>query len=181
MKRYWKDIAVNVQLKNSGQNHGYLNATFIDPESGKVLAFLAGMGHVVAPIDLSNWELESVQLSTPNALVVPSELVRLEQFGLRHCMLNLKPVHAKDGKHLGRVTDYQLDLTDDQLLQIEVTKGLLFTNKRLVSWEHIDHITESAIHLKTDGGTKQSSRSFMGWLRKLLFKDSKKQTAAAPV
>lgn len=174
MKKAWSEI-LGLPVVGTSNNHpfGQLNGVFIHPETGQVLAFMVGLTKVLSPQDIQKWEKTSVRLKSLDALVSPQEILRLNQFGVKRCLINQKRVRSKRGKYMGRVSDLIIDTSVDSLLQIEVSKGFLWWRwtKRVIGFEHIQEITDSTVILAVEPEDTASVKA--------LTKTTDKKTAAA--
>lgn len=127
-------------------------ATFFNPENGQVLAFLVGLGRVLTPSDVIKWDKDGIQVNSSEAFISPTDILRLQEYGFKTCLLQSKKVISKSGKSLGRVRDFTVDTSVSQLLKIHVAKGFLFWtwSARSFSFEDISQITDKHVQLRLE-------------------------------
>lgn len=162
MKRHWSTIAGLPVLAHEGERQlGRLRGVFVHPETGQILAFLVGLFKVITPRDVRQWENDCVWVNDPEDLLSPSEVLRLEEFGLRRTLLNGKKVLTRSGKRLGTLYDFSFDPATDRLATLDVARRFLFWewDYRTFDAKDIQEITASAIVLNADNMQKQKERA----------------------
>ena len=153
MKRQWSAITGSpITTSENGKVLGRLNGVFMNPETGQIIAFLAGLAHVISPIDIEQWQNDYIQIKDKDALVTPEDILRIQEFGLRRTFLNTKTVRSKSGKRLGKVHDFTIETRLDSIISIDVSRVFLWWewNKRTYSYMDISEVTESAIILRLE-------------------------------
>jgi sporulation protein YlmC with PRC-barrel domain len=149
---HWKEFQAKPVLVEERDNKpiGQLSACFINPETGKVIAYLAGFVRVLSPVDILKVTKEAIHVRSLDVFVIPNELVRLQNFGLRHCLINKKRVKSKKGKSYGRVRDFDINSLSGRITKIHVSKKFLTLEwaKRSLSWRDIHEIKERAVIMK---------------------------------
>lgn len=158
MKRYWSQIAkLPVQVDEESPVLGRLNAVFIHPDNGQVIAYLVGVLKVLVPIDIHKWTTNYVLITEEEALVSPAEIHRLADSGFFRAFFNGKFVRSKSGARYGRLRDFELDLTTDRLIRFECSRRFLGFEwgKRIFEWKDVDHISERAVVVIPEPETKK--------------------------
>jgi len=153
MQRHWSQVVgLPVYSSEEEQLLGRLRAVFVNPESGQILAFLVGWFRVATPHDIRQWGTDSITLRSEEDLVPPSDILRIEEFGLRRTLLNGKKVLTRSGKRLGRLRDFAFDPTTSSLTTLDVSKTFFWFEwaQRTFPAKDIQEITETAIILNVD-------------------------------
>lgn len=151
MKRRWTSISGTPVVLSEDKEHslGRLNGLFMNPETGQIIAFLVGLTRVLSPVDIEKWGKEFIQISTKEAIVSPTDILRIQEYGLRRSYLNGKCVHSKSNKHLGKVRDFTINTRSNSVLSFDSSKRFLGIewNKRLFQIKDISEVTDKAILL----------------------------------
>lgn len=126
----------------------------IDPENGKIVAFLVNTGHneVITPIDILSWR-EVMTIHNFDSIVQAEDILRAHEILESGIMLRGSKVETEKGKYLGRVTDYAVDTNTFDLRRIEVAKaflGLIRFETRLIPAKEIVEILPGKIVVKED-------------------------------
>lgn len=153
MNRLWSSIdGIAVTLEDSERALGKINGVFMNPETGQIIAFLVGLTKVLSPVDIELWGREKIQIRNEEDLTFPTDILRLNNFGLRHCLLNSKRVRSKLGKNMGKIRNFTMDTRTDFLLTFEVAKRFLGIewDKRIFPYKDISEVTEKAIILDVE-------------------------------
>ena len=165
MKLFWTQIfGLPILALDEERPVGFLTGVFIDPETGKILAFRSGLSHFLAPIDLRKWSTKQIEISEASALSSLDELLRLKECGLKKTSLLSKRVLDQQGKSLGRVHDFSIDTTLNVLHNIESSKRVILWDwdRRIFDWKHIQSINEKTIIVNTDARQKRKSPTEAG-------------------
>lgn len=153
MKKRWSEISgTPVVTDEKMRPLGRVNAAFIHPENGTLIAFLVGFSHVLTPIDIEKWCADHILISSDEVLVGTFDILRLSQFGLRRTFFMGKKVYSKNGKKYGRVRDFTIDTKTSSLLDFEVSKGFFFIKwgKRIFSYSDISEITDNSVTVNVE-------------------------------
>ena len=153
MKRRWTTIADSpIHLQDDETPLGYLKGVFMHPETGQIIAFLAGITKVLSPVDIEKWCKYSIQINRKNALVPPHEILRIERFGLQKTFLNGKKVLSKAGHRMGKIRDFTIDTRTTSILTFSISKRFLGIewDKRIFPYKDISEVTEKAIILTVE-------------------------------
>lgn len=164
MKLSWHDMrGLPMGSTEAKVPHGVLVGVLFNPNDGHVLAYQAGLNRVVSPSDVTAFHKHQLVVNEEEAFIAPEELYRLAEHGFKAAQVLKKPVLSSSGRNLGRVHNFILETSIDQLLQIEVQKsifGISFGPSRLFSFEQINKITEKAIVLNEDNeSTKEETKA----------------------
>ncbi|MBU0981704.1 hypothetical protein KKC94_03335 [Patescibacteria group bacterium] len=154
MKRTWSNIS-GIPVISSGSNApaGRLNGIFINPETGQIIAYLVGLSRVLSPVDVEKWTKDAIFITSPDVLVSPLEILRIQEFGLRRSLLMGKTVVSKSLRPLGRLRDFTIDTALDSLVSIECSRRFLWLqwSKRLFQFDNISEIEANRIIVNVDG------------------------------
>lgn len=152
MKRRWSTLAGLPIFTTDKRLVGHISAAFMHPETGQIIAFLVGWTQVLPLVDIERWGHGDLQINDEEAIVAPGELIRLQEFGPAHCLLNIKSVRDKSGRRLGKLRDFTIDTTTNSLISFSVSKRFLGLEwgHRLFSWQHVSEVTRSSILLQVD-------------------------------
>ena len=161
MKKRWSEISgTSVLTDGKDRPAGRVNAAFINPENGTLIAFLIGFSKVLTPIDIEKWSSDHILISSEEVLVGTFDILRLSQFGLRRTFFIGKTVFSKSGKKFGRVRDFTIETKTTSLLDFEVSKGFFFLKwgKRIFSYSDIFEITERSITVNVEPEQKAKAK-----------------------
>ena len=161
MKRRWTTISdYPVHTQDDDNPLGYLNGVFMHPETGQIIAFLVGITKVLSPVDIEKWRKNSIQINRKSALVPPTEILRIQEFGLQKTFLNGKKVLSKSGRRMGHVRDFTIDTRTTSILTFAISKRFLGIewNKRIFPYKDISEVTEKAIILTVEPEDTQRAK-----------------------
>lgn len=122
----------------------------VDPESGKVLAFLIKNHHIIVPVDVER--LGSGLFIVDRDRIVPlDDVMRVhEVFKMHIGIIGARVITEREKRFLGRVVDYEIDTTHMVLTHIHVAKLFLFFRfqERIISYRHIIRIDKHTVVVK---------------------------------
>ena len=98
----------------------------IDPESGKLLAFMVNSSKrlIITPIDVLSWQ-DVIHVPNHDAIVEAADVLRVEEVLNGQTKIFHNKVETKSGKFLGRVNDFSVDTSSLMLQKLYVAKGFL--------------------------------------------------------
>ncbi len=164
MKRFFSEL-IGLPLVSRADKHavGRVWEFFLDPDTGKLLGVFTTHRQIIVPMDLGRildgqWEVHSC-----DAPLEEEELVRLNKIPKPKRRLIHKPVVTRSGHYLGRVEDFEIDLTTLTLTRLHVTRKALFwvMEERMIERKQILRITEKAVVVK-DGVIKVAEKAEEG-------------------
>ena len=124
----------------------------IDPETGKVLAFLVNINKklIIAPLDVLSWQ-ESIKINNGEVIINAAEILRVESVLKNKIRIIKSKVFTKDGEYLGKVVDFSLDTDNYRLKNIFVAKGILGLvryQSTIISYREIIEVKRDKIIIK---------------------------------
>lgn len=149
-------MASPVLLEGSTRPLARLSMVFINPENGRILAYALGMGRALSPVDCY-WKSGQLIARDRKSFINPLELTRVRKFGLSRCIFMRKVARSATTKaRFGRVTDLILDTKNDQLLSLEVSRGVFKRTRRLIPAQYIEEVTNTEILLSLEPEQKET-------------------------
>jgi uncharacterized protein YrrD len=129
----------------------------IDPESGKVLAFVVDSNKnlIVMPMDVISWH-DVLHINHRDSIISGDDVLRIQAVQKEGTNIFGNKVETKNGKYLGKVVDYSIDNHSMILKRIFVAKGFLGLvrfESRVISSKSILEILPEKIIVKDDLGT----------------------------
>lgn len=128
----------------------YVSDIIIDPENGKVLAFLLQNLHIVVPMDIEHVG-SSITILERERIVPMSEVLRVQEvYNMGIPLLASRVIAEHDATFIGRVFDYEIDTTHMVLKSIHVAKTFLLfhVQERIILSKHIVKISKNLIVVK---------------------------------
>lgn len=153
MKQIWSNLYGSpIALSEEEGTLGRLNGVFMNPENGQVIAYLVGLGRVLAPSEIEQWKPDHIQIASADALVSPYDILRLQTYGLRRSFLYGKKVRSQSGKGMGRVDDFTIDTMTNSIISFSCSKGFwgLKWDQRIFSISDVFEVTENHIVLSVE-------------------------------
>lgn len=126
----------------------------IDPETGKVIAFLVKNKHIVVPLDVLRVS-RGIFIPDKSHILPMSEVLRVEEvFQRRIPIAGMRVVTQREKTYLGKVVDYAIDTTHMVLTQIHVAKTFFFFHfqEKIISYVSIIRIEKDRIIVKDARG-----------------------------
>lgn len=152
MKREWSSLAGLNITTDEEQVLAPLSGVFMNPETGQIIAFLAGLTRVLVPVDVQQWKKDHLIVSDKEALVLPTEILRLQEYGIRRSFLNGKRVRSASGKNMGKIRDFQIEVSTSSIIEFMASKKFLGIEwaESQFSYKDIQEVTEKAIILSIE-------------------------------
>jgi len=125
-----KLIGMPVAAVDTQSKIGEIRDIIVDPENGNLLGFLVSEGgilskkKVLSAVDIREWDPNGVVTESIDNLVVPSEIVRINDIIKKKIFLIGMPAKTESGKSLGSVEDLLID-TDTSSVVKYYLKDLL--------------------------------------------------------
>lgn len=125
-KLYTDLVGLPVSTEYSNVPIALLRDIIIDPENGKIVAFLVADGRVIVPMDVVNLHSRLIIADRDHVLPI-DDVLRVKELFNRHIGLIGTAVFTERLKiYLGRVVDYEIDTRYMVLAKIHVAKIFLF-------------------------------------------------------
>ncbi|MCX6734623.1 MAG: PRC-barrel domain-containing protein [Candidatus Peregrinibacteria bacterium] len=133
----------------------------VDPEKGKVLAFVvdAGKNLIIMPMDIISWH-DVLHINHRDSIIHGDDIFRVQTVQKEGTKIFGNRVETKDGKYLGNVVDYAIDNHLMVLKKLFVSKGFLGLvrfDSRVIASKNIIEILPEKIIVKDDIGTVKES------------------------
>lgn len=135
---------------HTGATLSRIKGLIIDPETGKILAFLLPQDHIVVPLDVSHLS-HGLYIAGKDHILSMNDVVRVARVAQQHIkLINARVVTEKHAQDLGSLLDYEIDTTHMALSKLHVAKSLLFFHyqQRIIGWPSIVRITSTEIVVK---------------------------------
>lgn len=148
-------LGMPVISESDGHILGRIMNILIHPDNGRILAFSLdfSFGKIVLPADVRGIFRELIVRD--NDIAAGEDVVRISEVLERDCPVYAARVVAKNGKFLGRVFDYSLNIDMGMMTNIFVAKsflGLVRWGQRIISFSNILEIRPGKIVVKSDLG-----------------------------
>lgn len=155
-------VGTTVYSVQSGGPIGQINSVIVDPNNLQIIAFqLTGPlvnrnSNILDVTSVREYSNYGIVIDTPDELVSPSDVIKIEQIlSLNFELLSLK-VETKKGSKLGQVIDFTIDSDSFLVQQIIVKRPVIkrFVDPELViSRKEIVEITDYKIIVKDEEKT----------------------------
>lgn len=154
MEQVFSEIVGTLVMADDVQPLTTVKNMVIDPENGKILAFVvdAYRNRIIAPIDVVEWRKGIMRVHNSEAIIDGDEILRVETVQESGIKLIGSKVESEDGFELGRVYDYTIDDKSLSLKNLDVAKGLIILfryEKKIISWKDIIEILPEKIVVKS--------------------------------
>jgi uncharacterized protein YrrD len=123
-RNYKKVIGTPILTDHSRRPATTVKDLLIDPETGKIVAFIVDRSKdlVVLPMDVLEWK-NVIHINDHDAIVEAEDLVRVVTLMNKHIQISGQPVETKAGDSLGKVQDFSVDDRSLSLKNLYVYKG----------------------------------------------------------
>lgn len=125
LRLYSESIGMPVMTPYHNRPLAYVRDILIDPENGKIVAFLISRRHVVTPIDVVRFD-EALVINEESHISEIDDVLRAKILFQNRIPIFGQKVFTEDKLYLGRVYDMSFESTLFTLHQIFVAKGFLF-------------------------------------------------------
>lgn len=149
-KLYSQLIGCQVFDDENNSSLGLIQDLIIDPETGKVLAFLLKNHHIIVAADVQRLG-SSLVIADSGRIVPVDDVLRVhEVFKKRVCLIGSKVVGQQSKLQLGRVFDYEIDTVTMTLTAIHCSKIFFFFHlqDKIFSYRRILRISKDEITVK---------------------------------
>ena len=135
---------------HTGTPLSHIKSLIIDPENGKVLAFLLPQDRIVVPLDVSHLS-HGLFVANKDHILGVEDVIRVSRIERQHInLINARVITEKQKQDLGTVLDYEIDTTHMALSKLHVAKSLFFFHyqQRVIGWPSIVRITPTEVVVK---------------------------------
>lgn len=115
-------ISIPVMTEHDHYPVSYVKDILIDPETGKITAFLLPHLKIIVPVDVLEWK-EFLLVHDEGSILHLNDVVKIRRSFGKECRFFNKKVFTEDGEYLGRIYDVSFDAGSGCLLQIFTAKG----------------------------------------------------------
>lgn len=150
-KLYSQLVGLPVFDEHSGSPVTLVRDVIIDPENGKVLAFMVKNQHIIVPLDVEKLN-NGLFIHDRDRILHINEVLRVQEVhSKRHApIIGAKAITERGKIYLGRVVDYEIDALHMVLTRIHTAKVFFFFRfqERIISYRHIVKIGKDTVIVK---------------------------------
>jgi uncharacterized protein YrrD len=149
-KLYSEMIGMPVFDENSPTPVALVKDVLVDPETGKVVAFLVKNNHIIVPLDVERLS-KAMHIRDADQIVALEDVLRAKVVaGLQIPIIGSRVLTQRQKIFLGRVVDYEFSTSDMILSAIHAAKSILFFRyeEKLISRNSIVSIHKHSIIVK---------------------------------
>ncbi|MFA6521008.1 MAG: PRC-barrel domain-containing protein [Candidatus Gracilibacteria bacterium] len=160
-KLFSEIIGLPVYDEYSPSPIAFVQDLIIDPENGKVLAFLVKGRHIIVPLDVERISA-GIFIRDREHILPISEVLRVQSvLNLNIDIINSKVFTEKRKEYIGRSVDYEIDTRDMILSRIHTAKTFFFFRfqERVIPYKQIVKIEKRAIFVKDNYATAKEKSS----------------------
>lgn len=150
-KLYFQLIGLPVFDEASSSPVTLIKDVIIDPENGKVLAFLVRNGEVIISIDVERITSEGLFIADRDRVVPVDDVFRVHNvLKMDISLAGMRVISQRTKAYLGRVVDFEIDTKQMMLVNIHVAKTMVFFrfNERIFSYRNIVRISKGIVIVK---------------------------------
>jgi len=152
MERSYSKIIGTSVFNDSTRPITTVKDLIIDPETGKILAFVVNINKklIITPLDVLSWG-ESIKVHNGEAIINANEVLRVENVLKNQIKVISNKVYTKNDEYLGKVIDFSVDNKSYLLKSLYVAKGilgLLRYQSRIIPYKDIIEIKKDKIIVK---------------------------------
>lgn len=160
-KLYSEIIGLPVFDEYSQRPVSLVQDVIIDPENGKVLAYVVKGKHLIVPMDILRMH-NGIYIHDKDHILPFEEVLRAAEVARRYIGIIGACVITERGKViLGRAVDYEIDTTHMVLTKLHVAKLFLFFRyqEKIISYAHIVRIEHNTIIVKDSHEVKVEEKA----------------------
>ena len=144
---------------------GNINKIIVNPENGKVLAFLVfrlfQKPKLVLLEDVLELSQNGILINNEESLISPIEVIRVDSLLRQRIeILNMK-AKTKSGKYLGRVEDYLIDPQTSSIAKFYL-KGSIFSSSLILPMDKVVEIKKNTVIFSDDLIESQGATEAVG-------------------
>ncbi len=152
MERSYSKIIGTSVFNDSTRPITTVKDLIIDPETGKILAFVVNINKklIITPLDVLSWG-ESIKVHNGESIINANEVLRVENVLKNQIKVMSNKVYTKNDEYLGKVIDFSVDNKSYLLKSLYVAKGilgLLRYQSRIIPYKDIIEIKKDKIIVK---------------------------------
>lgn len=133
----------------------------IDPENGRLIAFLINKKQIIVPMDIV-CVAKGIFISDKNHIVPIDDVLRVKNvFGAKIHIIGAEVITKQTKVRLGRCVDYEIDMNHMVLKNIYVAKTFLFFRfrEKIISFRQIVRIEKNKIIVNDSSAVTIKERS----------------------
>lgn len=149
-KLYSETIGQPVFTEYSKSPVALIQDLVIDPENGKILAFVVKKKYIIVPMDVEKFS-NGLYISDSDKIIPVDDVLRVQEVLKRGIkIIGNKVVTEKTKVHIGQVADYEIDTTHMVLSSIHAARMFLFfrLEERIIPFHSIVKINKESIIVK---------------------------------
>jgi sporulation protein YlmC with PRC-barrel domain len=123
----------------------------VDPENGKILAFLVKNDHAIVPYDIERLSTSGLYISDKDRILPITDVLRVfEVFKMKIGIIGARVVTDKKKTYIGRAVDYEVDTSTMSLIRLHTAKTYFFFRfqERIIPFKSIISIGREIIKVK---------------------------------
>lgn len=156
MEKFFTKIIGTPVYDDSSMPLTTIKDVLMDPENGKVLAFIVDVGKksVIVPRDVESWQ-EAIKIHYSDVIIDGRDVLRVDEALKMNVPVFHNKVFAKNGKYLGTVNDFSINTEFMVLDKLYVSRGFLGLvrfESRIIPFNNILEILPDKIIVKNDVG-----------------------------
>lgn len=162
-KLFSEILGTPIITEDSSRAVGRVFNILVHPDKGHVVALALDFNfrRVIVPVDIRGWFREII-IPDSDAIIDSTDVLRVKEVldGKRFFLKNA--VYTKDGKYLGKIFDYAINIEQMYMTKIFVGHtflGMVRFDQRIFSFQNILEVKEDRVIVKEDlRGLKVVSR-----------------------
>ncbi|MBL4694004.1 PRC-barrel domain-containing protein [Candidatus Gracilibacteria bacterium] len=151
-KFYSKIIGTPILAEEGFRPIASVKDVVMDPERGKVIAFVVDKGKVIVPFDVLSWG-DAIRVHDHDAIVESEDVLRVKEVQDSGVKISGNKVETEEGKVLGKVLDFSVNSKTMEIKKLYVGRtilGLIKFETRLIPAKNIIEVLEDKIIVKDD-------------------------------
>lgn len=139
---------------NQESSCGFIQNIIVDPENGRILAFLINMGlfrkpKVISEKDVLELRPDGLHIQNEKFLVCPSEIVRVKEVLERKIKILDAKAQTESKKSLGKIEDFLIETETLSIFKFYI-KGGLFSPSLILPYDKVIKIEKGKIIFSDD-------------------------------
>lgn len=160
-KLYSELIGMSVLTEYSNSLIALVKDIIIDPENGRVLAFVVKQNRIISPMDIETININLV-IHDSDRIVSMNEILRVETVAKMDIpIIGAKVISERGKKYIGRVVDYSIDTRHMALSSIYCAKSFFFfrVDERIIPYKNIIKITKNVVTIKDSAEVLEAEKA----------------------
>lgn len=150
-KLYSEIIGMPVFTEYSKMPVTLVRDIIIDPENGKVLAFVVKNNHIIVPLDIERF-LDGLYIAEKDRILPVDDVLRVHEVKKQEIdIIGSRVLTEPDKIYLGKVVDYEIDTAHMILSAIHAAKTFFFFRfqEKVISARSIIKISKHSVLVKS--------------------------------